>query len=136
MIKVLLVEDNPADVALTVEAMDQSKLMIEMTTVENGEEAVAKLEEGYIPDIILLDLNMPRMDGRQFLSIAKNKMEWKAIPVVVLTSSEADEDIIQSYMEHANCYIQKPVNFHGFEKVVQAIDNFWFTVVKLPLNGA
>lgn len=132
MLKVLLVEDNPADVALTEEAMNQAKFLVSMNTAENGEQALFELESGHIPDLILLDLNMPRMDGREFLSIIKNKDQWKSIPVVVLTSSEANEDVVTSYMEHANCYIKKPVNFEGFKKVVNAIDDFWFTVVRLP----
>lgn len=132
MLNVLLVEDNPADVVLIEEAMKQSSMTLDMSHVENGEEAVARLEEGHIPDLILLDLNMPRMDGRQFLGVVKNRDEWKSIPVVILTSSEADEDIAASYMGHANCYVKKPVDFGEFQKIVHAIDDFWFTVVNLP----
>jgi len=133
-VKVLLVEDNPADVALTEEALKSSKLSIYMNTAENGEEALKLLQTGYTPDIILLDLNMPRMDGKAFLSIVKQTKKWASIPVVILTSSDAKEDINSTYKEHTNCYVQKPVDFDEFKKIVCAIDNFWFTVVKLPIK--
>ena len=131
-VRILLVEDNAADVELTKEALKASKLYMDIDVSSNGEEALKQLETGAKYDLILLDLNMPRMDGREFLSVAKADERWKSIPVVVLTSSEAEEDVETSYLQHANCYVQKPVDFGQFVKIVQSIDEFWFNIVKLP----
>ncbi|MEH1781647.1 MAG: response regulator [Nostoc sp.] len=137
-IEVLLVEDNPGDVQLTRIALEDSKISIHLNVVEDGVEAMAFLrkQEKYAkviyPDIILLDLNLPRKDGREVLAEIKGDENLKRIPVVVLTTSQAEEDILKAYNLSANCYITKPVDFDQFVKIVQSIENFWFAIVKLP----
>ena len=137
-IEILLVEDDPGDVELTLEVMEKSKIRINMNVVEDGVKAIEYLrKEGEYkdktkPDLILLDLNMPRKDGRETLHDIKNDPELKRIPVVILTTSNAHEDIVKTYTEGCSCYVTKPVGLEEFSRVVQAIDNFWFTVVKYP----
>jgi CheY-like chemotaxis protein len=137
-IEVLLVEDNPGDVKLTQIALEESKISVHLSVVEDGVEAMAFLrkEEQYAatphPDIILLDLNLPKKDGREVLAEIKADNTLKRIPVVVLTTSHAEEDVLKAYNLCANCYITKPVDFDQFVKIVQSIENFWFTIVKLP----
>jgi two-component system response regulator len=137
-IEILLVEDSPSDALLTREALGGSKLLNKIHVVDNGVDAIAFLRrEGPFasvprPDLILLDLNLPRMDGREVLREIKADDDLKAIPVVVLTSSDAEEDILKSYNLNANCYITKPVEFDKFVKVVRSIREFWFAVVTLP----
>ena len=137
-IEVLLVEDNPGDVQLTRIALEDSKISIHLNVVEDGVEAMAFLrkKEKYAkvlhPDIILLDLNLPKKDGREVLAEIKGDENLKRIPVVVLTTSQAEEDILKAYNLAANCYITKPVDFDQFVKIVQSIENFWFAIVKLP----
>ena len=137
-IQVLLIEDDPQDVEITKEVMELSKMKININVVNNGVEALSYMrrENGYTkairPDLILLDLNMPKMNGTEFLDEIKKDVDFKMIPVVVLTTSKADEDIIKSYKLGASCYITKPVGLDQFQQVVQAVDNFWFTVVKYP----
>lgn len=137
-IEVLLVEDNPGDVLLTKIALEDSKISVNLNVVEDGVEAMAFLRKQgkYInmphPDIILLDFNLPKKDGREVLAEVKTDENLKRIPVVVLTTSQAEEDILKAYNLAANCYISKPVDFDQFVKIVQSIENFWFTVVKLP----
>ncbi len=137
-IEVLLVEDNPGDAQLTRIALEDSKISIHLNVVEDGVEAMAFLrkQEKYAkaahPDIILLDLNLPRKDGREVLAEIKGDENLKRIPVVVLTTSQAEEDILKAYNLCANCYITKPVDFDQFVKIVQSIENFWFAIVKLP----
>jgi CheY-like chemotaxis protein len=139
-IEILLVEDNPGDVELTAEALRGGKISNQMNVVEDGESAMAFLrkEGGYagttFPDVILLDLNLPRKDGREVLEEIKADPVLKKIPVIILTTSQAEEDILRAYNLAANCYITKPVDLDQFTKVVQAIEDFWFTVVKLPPN--
>jgi CheY-like chemotaxis protein len=139
-INILLVEDNPGDARLTAEALAEGKVLNRMNVVEDGVYALAYLrreapfEAATRPDIIFLDLNLPRMDGRELLAIIKTDPELKCIPVVVLTTSRAEEDILKSYDLHANCYITKPVDLDQFMTVVQSIEDFWFTIVKLPGN--
>jgi chemotaxis family two-component system response regulator Rcp1 len=139
-IEILLVEDNPGDVRLTREALKEGKVLNHLSVVSDGVEALAFLHKENehasqpSPDIILLDLNLPRMDGRELLARLKTDESLKRIPVVILTTSRAEEDIIQSYNLHANCYITKPVDLNQFITVVKSIEDFWFTVVKLP-NG-
>lgn len=136
--QVLLVDDNPGDVRLTQEAFKDAKVHLEMHVAGDGVEAMefllrqGKYGSATRPDLILLDLNLPRMDGRQVLAEIKNHPTLKAIPVVILTTSASDADIERSYLLHANCYISKPVDLEGFLTVVQSIDNFWLSVVKLP----
>jgi len=137
-IEVLLVEDNPGDAQLTRIALEDSKISIHLNVVEDGVEAMAFLrkQDKYAkvahPDIILLDLNLPRKDGREVLAEIKGDENLKRIPVVVLTTSQAEEDILKAYNLCANCYITKPVDFDQFVKIVQSIENFWFAIVKLP----
>jgi len=137
-IEILLVEDNPADVRLTVEALKEEKIYNNLHVVIDGEEALAflrrkgKFEKAVRPDLILLDLNLPKIDGRDVLKEIKSDDSLKAIPVVVLTVSKSDEDILKSYNLHANCYISKPVDLKQFIKVAKSIQDFWLTIVKLP----
>ncbi|MDF1499646.1 MAG: response regulator [Anaerolineales bacterium] len=133
-IEILLVEDNPDDIRLTIEAFNGWKLKNNISTVKDGVDAMAYLHreppytEAVLPDLILLDLNMPRMDGREVLAEIKQDDGLKAIPVVVLTTSQAEEDVLESYNLYANCYITKPIDLDQFTKVVQAIDHFWLSI--------
>ena len=135
---ILLVEDNPGDVELTREALADAKLLNNLYVVADGMDAVAFLRrQGQYanaprPDLILLDLNLPKKDGREVLAEIKGDDNLKIIPVIVLTTSETDEDILKSYKLNANCYITKPVGFAGFAEVVRNIQTFWFNVVVLP----
>ncbi|MEH1866068.1 MAG: response regulator [Nostoc sp.] len=137
-IEVLLVEDNPGDAQLTRIALEDSEISIHLNVVEDGVEAMAFLRKQgkYVkaahPDIVLLDFNLPRKDGREVLAEIKADENLKRIPVVVLTTSQAEEDILKAYNLSANCYITKPVDFDQFVKIVQSIENFWFAIVKLP----
>jgi two-component system, chemotaxis family, response regulator Rcp1 len=140
-VEVLLVEDNPGDVRLTLEAFKNSKVKTRLSIVGDGVEAMAFLrrEGKYVnaprPDLVLLDLNLPRKDGRAVLVEIKGEENLKCIPVVILTTSQAKSDILTTYRYHANCYIPKPVEFELFMKVVKSIENFWFTTVELPPRG-
>ena len=133
-------EDNPADVRLTREALLEGKVLNRLNVVGDGVEALdylfrsGKYEDATRPDLILLDLNLPKKDGREVLGEIKQDPSLKRIPVVVLTTSQAEEDIFKSYNLHANCYIAKPVDFERFIQVVKSIDHFWLTVVKLPAD--
>jgi len=137
-IEILLVEDNPGDVRLTQEAFRDSKIRNKLHVVGDGVEAMAFLRRGgkYAevprPDLILLDLNLPKKDGREVLAEIKTQEDLRRIPVVILTISKAEEDILKSYDLHANCYITKPVDLEQFIKVVKTIEDFWLTIVKLP----
>jgi len=139
-IEILLVDDNPGDIRLTQEALKESKVLNNMHTVEDGMEALeflrkeGRFKDVITPDIILLDLNLPKRNGREVLSEIKNDDVLKKIPVVILTISRAEEDILKSYALHANCYITKPVDMDQFIKIVRSIENFWFTIVRLPPN--
>ncbi len=141
-IEVLLVDDDQGDIDLTLEVLEMSKLKLNMKVLYNGEECMRFLrKEGEFkdvkkPDLILLDLNMPRKDGRETLHEIKEDPELRLLPVVILTTSEANEDIVQTYAEGANCYISKPVGLDEFLKVIKAIEAFWLTVVKLPTKVA
>jgi len=137
-IEVLLVEDSPGDVRLTREAFKDAKVHINLHVASDGNEAMAFLlrKEGYAsvprPDLILLDLNLPKKDGREVLTEIKESPTLKSIPVVILTTSASEADILRSYRLHANCYITKPVGLNGFLEVIKSIDSFWLSVVKLP----
>jgi chemotaxis family two-component system response regulator Rcp1 len=139
-VEILLVEDNPADVRLTQEALKEGKVYNNLHWAKDGVEALEFLRrqgrygKAPRPDIILLDLNLPKKDGREVLQDIKNDDKLKRIPVVILTTSKAEEDVLKSYNLHANCYVTKPVDLEQFIKVVRSIDNFWLTVVTLP-NG-
>jgi CheY-like chemotaxis protein len=137
-IDVLLVEDDPGDVLMTREAFQDYKVRNNLSVVTNGVEALAFLyKQGEYahaptPDLILLDLNLPKMDGREVLAAVKDDPKLRSIPVVVLTTSEAEEDVVRSYSLHANAYVTKPVDFERFVSVVQQIDDFFVSVVRLP----
>lgn len=137
-VEILLVEDNPGDIRLTLEALKENKVRNTIQVVEDGVEALAylrkqgKYADASRPDLILLDLNLPKKDGREVLSEIKADKKLRHIPVVVLTTSEAEEDIIRAYGLNANCYVTKPVGFDRFIDVIRYIEDFWFTVVRLP----
>ena len=137
-VEILMVEDNPGDIRLTMEAIRESKLHNNLHVVKDGIEALAYLrQEGDYadlprPDLILLDLNLPKKDGREVLREIKMDKEIGRIPVVILTTSQAEEDVLKTYDLHANCFITKPVDLEQFIKVVQSIEFFWLTIVRLP----
>jgi CheY-like chemotaxis protein len=137
-VEILLVEDSPSDAALTIEALEAGKVANKLTLVEDGAEAMdflrrrGKYAKATRPDLIMLDLNLPRKDGREVLVEIKNDPDLKIIPIIVLTTSHSDKDILQSYQLNANCYITKPVDFTQFIDVVKSIEKFWLTVVTLP----
>ena len=140
-IEILLVEDNPADVRLTQEAFKEGKVRNNLNVASNGEEALAFLRrKGQFakaprPDVILLDLNLPRKDGHEVLAEIKTDPSLKRIPVVILTTSQAEQDILKTYDLHANCYVTKPVDLDRFLEVVKSVEDFWLTIVKLPPGG-
>ena len=137
-IEILLVEDNPGDARLTLEAFKEGKVINNLSVVNDGVEALAFLRRqgqyanAVTPDLILLDLNLPKMDGRQVLAAIKADPKLMNIPVVVLTTSASQDDIARAYSSHANCYITKPVDLDQFLRVVQSIESFWLSLVKLP----
>ena len=137
-IEILLVEDNPGDVRLTIEGLNEAKVHNNLHVARDGVEALGFLRrqgqfaDAVRPDLILLDLNLPRMDGREVLAEVKSDPDLKAIPVVVLTTSSAEQDILHSYQLQANCYITKPVDLEQFITVVRSIQDFWLTIVTLP----
>lgn len=138
-IEILLVEDSPGDVRLTIEALKEAKVKNRLNVVKDGVEAMDYLQrvcssykDAKCPDLILLDLNLPRKDGREVLSEIKSDPKLRHIPIVVLTTSRSEEDVLRAYNLHANCYITKPVDFKQFMSVVKSIEDFWLTVVKLP----
>ena len=139
--EILLVEDNPGDVRLTREALKEGKILNHVSVVGDGVEALAFLrrEDKYAnavrPDLILLDLNLPKKDGREVLAEIKADVGLKKIPVVILTASAAEQDVLKTYDLHANCYITKPVDLEQFIKIVRLIEDFWFTIARLP-SGA
>jgi chemotaxis family two-component system response regulator Rcp1 len=140
-ITILLVEDNQGDADLARAALEDSKMRNELHHVADGVEAIAFLRhkgryaDAPRPDLVLLDLNLPKMDGREVLAEIKSDPDLKRIPVVILTISKDEEDVLKSYNLHANCFITKPIDLGQFMKVVKAIEDFWLTIVKLPLNG-
>ncbi|QEF96240.1 Response regulator rcp1 [Stieleria maiorica] len=138
LIDILLIDDDPGDILLTKKALTGSKLYNTLNVAADGVEALEYLrsaeesERKQLPDLILLDLNMPRMDGREFLREVKQVPAWKRIPVVVLTTSDAEKDILKSYDLHASCYITKPIGLDQFQEVVNSIKGFWLAIVKYP----
>jgi CheY-like chemotaxis protein len=137
-IDILLVEDNPGDIDLMKEALEGAKVWNRLHVAEDGEQALdflfqrGQYTEAPRPDLILLDLNLPKRDGREVLEEIRADADLTEIPIVILTTSQADEDVARAYRLHANCYIAKPVSFTQFLRVIQAIEDFWLTVVKLP----
>jgi two-component system, chemotaxis family, response regulator Rcp1 len=140
LINILLIEDNPGDIRLVKESFKENKVFADLTVVTDGEEAMQYLKkEGKFaaentPDLVLLDLNLPGKDGREILVELKNDDNLKKIPVVILTSSSEEDDILKSYQNYANCFISKPVDLENFIKIIRSIENFWLTIVKLPTN--
>jgi len=140
-IEILLVEDNPGDVRLTREALKEGKILNHVSVAGDGVEALSFLRrEGKYaaaarPDVILLDLNLPKKTGHEVLAEIKHEPDLKRIPVVILTTSVADQDILKAYDHHANCYINKPVDLEQFMRVVRSIEDFWCTIVKMPVGG-
>jgi chemotaxis family two-component system response regulator Rcp1 len=140
LIDILLVEDNPGDARLAKEALKDAKVRNNLHWVEDGVEAIAflrregKYTDAPRPDVILLDLNLPKKDGREVLAEVKEDGDLKRIPVVILTVSDAEEDIIKTYNLHANCYIRKPLDLDRFIEVVKSIEEFWLTIVRLPTH--
>ena len=141
-IEILLVEDNPGDARLTLEAFKEAKVINHLSVVSDGVEALAYLRrEGRFasastPDLILLDLNLPKMDGREVLAAIKEDVRLRTIPVVVLTTSSSQDDVARAYGHHANCYITKPVDLDQFLKVIQSIESFWLSLVRLPEHAS
>jgi CheY-like chemotaxis protein len=139
-VTILLVEDNEGDIVLTVEALKEAKMTNKIAVVRDGEEALCYLQKTGIyagvstPDIIFLDINLPKIDGKEVLARIKKDDQLKMIPVVILTTSDSEKDIMESYTNHANCYITKPVDFNKFMQVVHTIKDFWITIVRLPKN--
>ncbi len=139
-IEILLIEDSPSDTALTIEALEEGKIANNLSHVEDGVEAMdflmrkGKYKNASRPDLIMLDLNLPRKDGREVLAEIKADENLRIIPIIVLTTSRSDKDILQSYKLNANCYITKPVDFRQFMDVVRSIEKFWLSVVTLPQN--
>lgn len=137
-IHILLVEDNPGDAELTREALSDAKISNTLSIVTDGEQAIDFLRNRgeFIdvdsPDVVLLDLNLPKMDGREVLAEVKSDPELRMIPVIVMTTSAADDDIARAYNDHANAYIQKPIDFDEFIRTVRGVENFWLSIVKLP----
>lgn len=138
MIEILLVDDSPADVRLTIEALKEAKIHNTIHAVYDGESALELLRRPgqRRPDLILLDLNLPGLDGREVLAEIKSDPELSIIPVVILTTSRAEEDVLRTYRLHANCYITKPVDLEQFIGVVRSIEQFWFSIVRLPSSTA
>lgn len=137
-IEILMVEDNPGDVRLTQEALKDAKVSNTLRVVEDGAAALDFLyrrgdyADAPRPDLILLDLNLPKKNGREVLEVIKQDAQLKMIPVVILTTSQAEEDVVRAYSLHANCYISKPVDFTQFTKIVRTIEDFWLSIVTLP----
>ncbi len=137
-VHVLLVEDNPGDAELTKETLESGKMHLDITVVIDGTQALAYLlcqppfQKAKLPDLILLDLNLPKLGGREVLAEIKRHESLRTIPVVVLTSSDAEQDILKSYSLGANCYVTKPVGLDAFQSIVRSVEDFWFTVVRLP----
>ena len=138
-INILLIEDNDADVELIKEALDNEDIINRMSIVNDGEEALYYLEKKHpyektiTPDIIILDLNLPKIDGREVLRIIKRSKKFKMIPVIILSTSDSEEDINKTYNMHANCYIKKPIDFNSFKQIVENIKSFWLSSVCLPV---
>ena len=139
-IHILLVEDNEGDIFLVTEALEEGKIVNKISVTKDGKEAIdflekkGKYQNAERPDLILLDVNLPKKNGHEVLEHIKSQKNFKQIPVIMLTTSSAEKDILMSYKNHANCYITKPVDVENFLKVVYSIENFWISIVTLPAN--
>jgi len=139
---ILLIEDNEGDILLTLEALKEARVSNQVDVVKDGEQAIQYLEKtgtfktAHTPGLILLDINLPKIDGIEVLTYIKNDDHLKIIPVVILTTSDSEKDILQSYSNHANCYITKPVGFQNFMEVIYTLKDFWISIVQLPKNIA
>ncbi len=136
-IEILLIEDNDGDIILTIEALADARIKNKVTVLKDGDAAIkhlnaAKAGEHNYPDLILLDINLPKIDGKEVLAFIKTDSDLKKIPVVMLTTSSAENDVSDAYSNHANCYITKPVDFNKFFEIIKAIEDFWIMIVKLP----
>jgi CheY-like chemotaxis protein len=137
-IHILLVEDNEGDILLTREALSEANFNNEVTVIRDGDAAINFLQDALaknlkkIPELIMLDINLPKVDGKEVLSFIKSHIDLKRIPVVMLTTSSSEVDIRDAYNNHANCYITKPVDFNNFFEIIKAVENFWMSIVKLP----
>jgi CheY-like chemotaxis protein len=140
VVKILLIEDNEGDIVLTMEALQELNLVTEVIIKKDGETAISYLREmvkskpNQLPDLVLLDINLPKMNGHEVLGEIKNDPELKRIPILVLTTSSSENDILEAYRKHANCYITKPVDVNDFIRITSKIEEFWFNVVKLPTS--
>ena len=132
MFNVLLIEDNPDDVDLTLEAIERSKLLLNVDVAGDAQEAYARLSSEPLPQLILLDLNLPKTPGHEIIKVLRNDPAWRTIPICVLSSSKADMDVTETYARGANCYVSKPLDFNRFKEIVTEITDFWFTIVELP----
>lgn len=141
LVHVLMVDDDEGDIQLTKECLEEAKILVDLSVVHDGEQCMQFLRrqgtysQAGRPDVILLDLNMPRKDGRQTLDEIRKDVNLKTLPVVILTTSDADQDIVESYTKGANCYVTKPVDFEQYRKIVNEISDFWFEIVALPKPG-
>lgn len=134
-VQILLVEDNEGDIILTLEALKETRVRNQVSIARNGEKALAFLQEASVlPDLILLDINLPKVDGLEVLQTIKSNERLKIIPVIMLSTSSSDRDVKASYMNHANCFISKPVDLGHFMEVVRTIENFWISIARLPQN--
>jgi CheY-like chemotaxis protein len=135
-VNILLVEDNEGDILLTVEALEEGRIANVINVARDGQEALDKLEESYhkgqLPDLILLDINLPKLNGHEVLEQLKQNEHFKHVPVIILSTSSSEMDILKSYKNHANCFITKPVEIDEFVKAIESIEDFWFSIVKLP----
>jgi CheY-like chemotaxis protein len=138
MINILLVEDNEGDVLLTMEAFEESKIVNKITAIKDGKEAINYFEaltnKGEIPHLVLLDINLPKVSGHEVLMYIKNNERFKSIPVIILTTSSSEKDILQSYKNHVNCYITKPIDVSDFMKAIMKIEDFWINIVSIPVK--
>jgi CheY-like chemotaxis protein len=135
-VNILLVEDNEGDILLTVEALEEGRIANVISVARDGQEALDKLEvsynKGQLPDLILLDINLPKLNGHEVLEQLKQNEHFKHVPVIILSTSSSEMDILKSYKNHANCFITKPVEIDEFVKAIESIEDFWFSIVKLP----
>jgi CheY-like chemotaxis protein len=138
MINILLVEDNEGDIMLTMEAFEESKIVNKITAIKDGKEAINYFEaltnKGEIPHLVLLDINLPKVSGHEVLTYIKNNEKFKSIPVIMLTTSSSEKDILQSYKNHVNCYITKPIDVSDFMKAIMKIEDFWINIVSIPVK--